>query len=117
NLGVQHARGEVIAFLDADDIWHPRKLELQLQVMLRNPRLGLLGTGTFAWPAPSLPGVTRLMPDSVVPVLWRQLVVKNYLATSSVLARREVLEKGGLFDADLQGPEDHDLWLRVAEFA
>jgi glycosyltransferase involved in cell wall biosynthesis len=116
NLGVQVAQGDLIAFLDADDIWHPRKLKLQLEVLRRNPELGLLGTTTFDWPAPALPIVPELNPV-VVPLSWQQLVVKNYFATSTVVVRREVLRNAGLFDTELQGPEDHDLWLRVAEGA
>src|SRR5262249_43978386 len=45
------------------------------------------------------------------------LAVKNYLTTSSVVIRRELVERVGLFDTSLQGPEDHEYWIRVAERA
>ena len=50
-----------------------------------------------------------------MPVPWELLAVRNVFVTSSVLIRRTVLDRVGEFDTRLQGPEDHDLWLRVAE--
>ena len=115
NRGLREARSEFVAFLDADDVWHPRKLEVQLAYLHARPGFGLLGTGTYPWPggAPELlrePAVGRL-----VPVPWERLAVRNVFITSSVLIRRAVLDRVGEFDTRLQGPEDHDLWLRVAE--
>lgn len=47
NFAVPHARGEFIAFLDADDVWLPQKTELQVTRMLRHPGLALLYTGLY----------------------------------------------------------------------
>jgi glycosyltransferase involved in cell wall biosynthesis len=116
NHGVARSSGELIAFLDADDVWHPRKLELQLKAMTDHSALALLGTAVYDWPSPTVPE-----PDPSAcrptPVPWRQLAVKNFITTSSVLVRREALEKAGPFDTELRGPEDYDLWLRIAETA
>jgi glycosyltransferase involved in cell wall biosynthesis len=114
NRGVEAATGELIAFLDADDVWHPRKTEIQLQAMAERPELGLLGSGTFDWPTREFPAVA---PQAAVvrPISWSHLVVRTTLATSSVIARRRTLERVGPFDVTLQGPEDRDLFLRVAE--
>jgi hypothetical protein len=51
----------------------------------------------------------------VTPTPWRKLAIKNRLVTSSVVLRRSALAQAGEFDTALQGPEDHDLWLRIAE--
>ena len=51
NRGLASADTEWIAFLDADDVWHPRKLELQMRIIAEHPDIGLLGTGLFPWPA------------------------------------------------------------------
>jgi glycosyltransferase involved in cell wall biosynthesis len=114
NRGVAATRGDVVAFLDADDLWHPRKLELQLEALRDHPDLALLGTGTVTWPGtfPAFPArpERRL---SVVPL--DRLVVRNPFVTSSVVVRRTALARAGEFDPALHGPEDHDLWLRVAE--
>jgi glycosyltransferase involved in cell wall biosynthesis len=117
NRGVREARSEFVAFLDADDVWHPRKLEVQLSVLRARPDFGLLGTRTYPWPGevPELLGEPAAVP--LVPVSWELLAVRNVFVTSSVLVRRAVLERVGEFDTRLQGPEDHDLWLRVAEVA
>ncbi|HVT80553.1 MAG TPA: glycosyltransferase family A protein [Phycisphaerae bacterium] len=113
NHGIARAKGHFIAFLDSDDVWHPRKLELQVPILQRDTHLGLLGTAAFAHPHVSPPDVS---PDAtVINVPWEKLVVKNYFTTSSILVRREILEKAGPFDTSLQGPEDYDLWLRIAE--
>src|SRR4051812_30447055 len=114
NLGVLQASQEFVAFLDADDVWHPRKLELQMKAFERCPELGLLSTREFAWPAPEFPEVQERT-TGVKFVDWSQLVVRNYLATSAIVARRSALLLAGPFYPAIQGPEDRDLWLRVAE--
>jgi glycosyltransferase involved in cell wall biosynthesis len=114
NQGLRAAAGEFIAFLDADDLWHPRKLEFQLRAMEASPGLGVLGTGTFECPCHALPVIDEGHAPARA-VGREQLAVKNYLTTSSVLMRRHVADRTGGFDAQLQGPEDHDYWLRAAE--
>jgi glycosyltransferase involved in cell wall biosynthesis len=116
NRGVASASGEFVAFLDADDVWHPKKLELQMAAFRRSPDLGLLGTLAFDWPIRSFPALPESIRfNAAVQVTWEELVVKNRLITSSVVVRRSVLEQTGEFDLQLQGPEDRDLWLRIAE--
>src|SRR4051812_35041738 len=50
NNGLREASGDLIAFLDADDVWYPRKLELQIAAIEANPDIVLLGTSVFDWP-------------------------------------------------------------------
>jgi glycosyltransferase involved in cell wall biosynthesis len=117
NHGVRLARCEVVAFLDSDDVWHPRMVELQMRALAEARASGLVGTQVYEWPsqaAPS-PGEIQTLPLREVP--WKELVVRNPLTTSSVFARREILDRVGPFDDSLSGPEDHDMWLRVAEVA
>lgn len=114
NRGLRKARGEMIALLDADDVWHPRKLEGQISVLHANPRIGLLGTRIFQWPG-VLPEVDCSRVASVADVAREHLAVKNQFVTSSVVLRRQLVERVGEFDVQLHGPEDHDYWLRAAE--
>lgn len=116
NTAIRRSTGELIAFLDADDVWHPRKLELQLRIVASNPNIGLLGTGLFDWPVDAMPKANDEIPTLVM-IDREKLVVKNYLATSSILVRREVVQKIGEFDTALCGPEDHDYWLRAVDVA
>jgi glycosyltransferase involved in cell wall biosynthesis len=117
NHGLCQASCELVAFLDADDLWHPRKMEFQVEVLAGRPDLGLLGTAVFDWPVPVLPAVDAPTPEQIVVIPWQKLVVKNYFTTSSVIIRRSVLDRVGVFDTHMQGPEDHDFWLRAAEVA
>ncbi|HMF14016.1 MAG TPA: glycosyltransferase family A protein [Gemmataceae bacterium] len=117
NNGVGRATGEFVAFLDADDVWHPRKLELQLRALADNPGLALLGTGIFAWPTTAFPEIDVRSHGRVIQVTWPELVVKNALGTSSIVVRAEILRRAGEFDTRMHGSEDRDLWLRVAEMA
>ena len=117
NRAVAESRGDCVAFLDADDVWHPRKLELQLKAFATAPDVGLLSTTMFHWPAFVFPELTEDISDAIIPVPWDDLAVKSRFGTSSVVVRRSTLERAGPFDTGLQGPEDRDMWLRVGQLA
>lgn len=114
NRGMAEATGDGIAFLDADDVWHPKKLELQKGVLLERPDLGLIGTRLYDWPG-GHPVVQTVPNPEVDTIPLNALVVRNSLVTSTILARAEVLRAAGQFDIELRGPEDHDFWIRVAK--
>ncbi|MBX9965102.1 MAG: glycosyltransferase [Burkholderiales bacterium] len=125
NEAIRRARGEFVAFLDADDEWLPGKLSAQLELFERYPDLGTViadevhvdpqgtvvrpsffGSRSFARELPEAPGVVPK------PITW--LVKESFFPTSSVLARRTVLAQAGFFDETLSIVEDRDLWIRLA---
>jgi len=115
NAGIAVATGDAIAFLDADDVWHPRKLEFQVP-LFECDHCDLTATGSYAWPG----DVPEIAEDCIIDleaIELRDLVVRNRIVTSTVLVRKDVLQAAGEFDPRLHGPEDYDLWLRVAQHA
>jgi glycosyltransferase involved in cell wall biosynthesis len=117
NTGLRLATGEFVAFLDADDVWHPEKLERQLSFLNLNPEIGVLATLTYAWPSSEHPN----QPLTTVPGLRcfseEELLIRNPLTTSSVIIRRSLQQDLGDFDIRQFGTEDYDLWLRAIRSA
>ena len=117
NLGISLADRPFVAFLDDDDAWHPRKLELQMHCFREDPEIALLGARQFDWPAPRFPDVPGDPGGMLVRVTWEQLVVRTLIPFSSVVVRRPVFDTAGTFDPSFPTSEDRDFFLRVAEVA
>jgi len=110
NTAIAIARGEWIALLDADDRWHPRKLEHQLEIATRHPTAAIVACD---WAR----SVDDLADRATRPCSWltyRDLLVLNRFQTSTVLIRADVLRAIGGFDPSLDGVEDWDCWLRAS---
>jgi glycosyltransferase involved in cell wall biosynthesis len=104
NWGAERARGEWIAWLDADDWWAPIKLAKQM-ALADSPDIGLIHTLANS----SRPGVPR---ELSFDQLWQD----NWIINSSVLIRKSAFQKVGgcVEDKALIGVEDYNLWLRIA---
>lgn len=106
NVGLQQARFNLVSFLDADDLWHPRKLELQMQAMQ------LHGADLCTTSYVRFQGTRGLIIEKRVPPVRPQsprFRFVNTIPLSSVLIRRHLLGEG--FRAVVH--EDHDLWIRL----
>jgi glycosyltransferase involved in cell wall biosynthesis len=113
NAGARKATGEWIAFLDADDLWLPRKLECELMAadapLVYTNRYNIGERG-------ELPEVQSDVTQMLEGDVFVELMLRgNFITSSSVMLRREVFEQLGGFYEGLSRAEDYDMWLRVAE--
>ncbi len=114
NTGIRAAHGELVAFMDADDVSAPHRLERQLAAFTDNPSLALVGCwahefdsdGTFVgqFVTPTDPAMIR-----------RDILRRNLFLTPAVVARRTALLRVGMFDEELDASEDFDLALRLVQ--
>jgi len=114
NLGLKHARGDYVARLDSDDIWHPTKLEKQMKAAAADPTAALIHACVRY-----IDGESRVVRD-VAPqafpkhALCRCLYEGFIGGNSSVLLRRDAVEQAGGYDEALTSWEDMLLYLTVA---
>ncbi|MBF0665151.1 MAG: glycosyltransferase family 2 protein [Brevundimonas sp.] len=116
NLGIAGSEGDYVAFCDADDLWAPHKLEVQLAVAKESG-------------ADVVSAIARDFPDGESPKPFRKpvgpiplgtvshgmLLLKNWISLSSVLVRRSALAAAGPFNTARShiAVEDFDMWLRI----
>lgn len=114
NEGVRLTRGRYLAFLDADDLWHPEKLIRHAEHLASNPDVGVsFGRVQFISPAGAPLPQFSSVPKYGLNAL--SLLTENHVSTSSnIVARREVFEFLGGFHQDMSFAEDQEWLLRVA---
>ena len=114
NRGVEQARGEIVAFLDDDDAWHPSYLETQVAQFDAHPDILLCSTGHVEIDAASWVVQPSLRPlfNYANPLI--HILAECPLHTLSVVAcRRSALERFGPFDETLTIVHDLDWYLRL----
>ncbi len=116
NHGIGAGQGELIAFLDADDEWCPGKLARQVALLRANPAMDFVSCGARLV-APDGSDCGNLYPGRPPAwgrQAWRVLLGYNFIATPSVIVRRQALTAAGPFDTALKVGEDQDMWIRLA---
>ena len=125
NRGIEAARGEYIAFLDADDIWLPGKVSMQAQYLQDHLDTAVVFGGFFRWhpqadgsflapPAPlNLDSPLKLVPEHSG-WIYKDILLDSVICIITAMVRRSVFDTVGRFDESLRTGEDYDFWLRVS---
>ena len=128
NVGLREAKGDLIAFLDADDVWFPGKIHAQVAYFEEHPDVAMIGTGFAPWLSdangyfgtPSVPVSDN--PSSKGAEIdrsnsgwgYHKMLLDNYVWTTTVMMRRSLVEKIGFFDETLRLGQDYDYFLRAS---
>lgn len=114
NTGILNSSGDYLAFLDDDDEWLPEKLQMQVD-LLRNSSAKAGGVYTGSLTIEKMSGkilgvkVPKKKRDP-----FQEILLDNFIATSSIVLKRECFETVGLFDETIPYNSDYDMWIRIA---
>jgi len=114
NLGISVARGRYIAFLDSDDLWLKDKLLMQVDFMEQNPEAQICYTEEI-WYRNGRRVNPKLKHRKYSGWIFERSLALCIISPSSVLLRKELLDRVGGFDEGLPACEDYDLWLRITK--
>lgn len=116
NNGIKLSNGDYVAFLDADDQWFHDKLERQLGFVKNNSKYQLVFSNARIINQDGYFLGNYIKDCSIfrdANQISLMLLMKNFIPFSSVMAKRDILNKVGLFDESLKGCEDYDLLLKI----
>jgi len=129
NAGLLQARGDLLAFLDADDVWFPGKLEAQVHHFDQHPDVGVVFGKFIRWNCLSsgvFPEASTLIENvSQSPAadpqrsgwLYTQLLNGLLVGMNTAVVKRSVYEAIGGFDQSMLQGEDYDFWLKSSRIA
>ncbi|MDB9372549.1 glycosyltransferase family 2 protein [Nodularia sphaerocarpa] len=108
NVAIAAAKGEFLAFLDADDLWKPDKLSLQIAYMLENPDIGITGTKSINF----LESDTQLPPWLRDKPHWEEV---REILPSTIVVHKSVFSQIGVFSPDYRASEDTEWQWRAKD--
>ncbi|MCB2141177.1 glycosyltransferase family 2 protein [bacterium] len=117
NRGVELANGYFVAFLDSDDIWHPQKIELQLEMFTKIENIALCSTDMVRLKndenVPEMKMIRRPLKVQIIQD-FKKVFARPYLGTPSIMMKRkDYLAHNGMSENLVTG-EDIDLWIRIS---
>jgi hypothetical protein len=115
NKGLVLAKGDYIARQDADDVSLPERFATQIECLEQQPSVGLLGTAYYVINSQGQQRAVYLHPETDTEIRW-QMLFHNAFCHSSVMFRRESLDRGSLFyNETLPCSQDYELWSRMLQ--
>ncbi|MEH7381372.1 glycosyltransferase family A protein [Bacillus sp. JJ1533] len=116
NHGANRSTGDILMFLDDDDIWEPTKVEDQLNVFKAKPEVGLVYSGRIVVYEDDRSTPIRKITPVMKGKLFPHIFYDNYIGTtSSVALKRSLFMEVGGFDVNLPAMQDYDLWIRFCK--
>ena len=116
NTGITNSKGTYIAFLDADDLWHPQKLEKQVDILDKSPKVGLV----YSWVGSVDEQGTvnsKIRKNYAEGNVWQKIIEHNIIECgSNPMIRRACFEQVGKFDPQIAYAQDWQMWLKIASF-
>jgi len=118
NIGIKRSSADIIAFLDADDVWHPEKIEKQIK-LIEEKEVEFVHTGYQYIDSAGNDFIPRdrSYSDSELYGDVSRLIFHKVgsIALPSVIISKKLIDRVGAFDPELRFAEDHDLWIRAAQ--
>lgn len=108
NTGLKNAKGEYIAFLDSDDQWLAHKIETQINVFKNNKEVDFLGAGFEGFGIREEKGFLKR-------ITFRNLLFRNFFQPSTILMKKEIVDKVGFFDESQRYAEEGNYFFRVSQ--
>lgn len=113
NRGITASAGQLIAFLDSDDLWFPPKLSRQVDFFATHPQAVICQTEE-QWIRNGVRVNPKKRHHKFSGMIFERSLQLCLVSPSAVMLRRSLFDTVGLFDESLPACEDYDLWLRIS---